>query len=469
MKKILICILSLLTLCITLSSCDLVTTISGIFGGNHSHQYGEWSVQTVTTCLKDGEEVRTCECGEKEYRTVKTPGHIQGEWVVTEESTCSVYGTMKAFCKVCTRPMAEEKAPLKDHSFVAAYTYEPGCTTKGRTLYECENCDEEKVDNFVDALGHDCKKYDKYNFDATVSKNGTVSGDCSRCGKATKELEGSSELLAGAFSGKKISVLGDSISTFYGVSDGIAADTSNSTIRDSVLYYDELHAKALNVSREATWWQRTADALGAEILVNNSWSGSYIKDASTNTRSTPGAYLDRCENLHDNTGSDAGTNPDIILVYMGTNDYYKYKTTHGSADSVDYSDLSSKLGDDYIPTTVAEAYAIMLYKMSIAYPNAEIYCLNVLESSSSDTSLEGFNSMIEDVAENLGAKYVDICANSGIKKGLSYENYVPSNDGDDTPNSLHPNSAGMYFISQCVIDTIVHESKYAPDMSVLFE
>ena len=128
-----------------------------------------------------------------------------------------------------------------------------------------------------------------------------------------------------------------------------------------------------------------------------------------------------------------------------------------------------KLGDDYIPTTVAEAYAIMLYKMSIAYPNAEIYCLNVLESSSSDTSLEGFNSMIEDVAENLGAKYVDICANSGIKKGSSYENYVPSNDGDDTPNSLHPNSAGMYFISQCVIDTIVHESKYVPDMSVLFE
>lgn len=469
MKKILICIFSVLTLCISLSSCDLTAAFSGILGSLHPHQYGEWTVSKDTTCLRDGEEVRQCECGAKEYRTLKTPGHIQGDWVIISESSCSNQGTMKASCTVCLKTLAEEQAPLKEHNFVATYTYEPGCTTKGRTLYECKNCDEEKISDFVDATGHDCQIYDSYNFDATVSKNGTVSGVCTKCGKATKELVGSADLLKAAFGGKKISILGDSISTFYGVSDGVAADTTNSTIKDSVLYYDESHAKALGVTRESTWWQRTADALGAEILVNNSWSGSYIKDASTNTRSTPGAYLDRCVNLHDNTGANTGTNPDIILVYMGTNDYYKYKTTHGSADSVDYSALSSKTGNDYIPSSVAEAYAIMLYKMKLAYPNAEIYCLNVLESSSSDNSLKSFNSMIAGVAKNMSAKYVDIAENSGIKKGESYENYVPFDDGDGTPNSLHPNSTGMYSISQCVIDIIVRESKYAPDMSVLFE
>ena len=213
----------------------------------------------------------------------------------------------------------------------------------------------------------------------------------------------------------------------------------------------------------------TANALGAEILVNNSWSGSYILDTSTNTRPTPGAYLDRCENLHDDTGSNAGTKPDIILVYLGTNDYYKYKASCGNASSIDYDALSEKLGNDYRPASVAEAYAIMLYKMKEAYPDAEIYCLNVLESKSSDSTLTTFNNMIKGIAEALECKYVDICQNSSIKKNEYYETYVPSDDGDNSANGLHPNASGMRSIANCVIDVIVRESKYAPDLEALIE
>lgn len=469
MKKTIISLILSIIICTMLASCDM-SIITDMISPEHIHEYGEWSVQKKANCLRDGAEIRTCECGESETRTVKSPGHIPGEWTVEKDATCSEEGIKKNQCTVCLRPLEEEPIPTVDHSYEVVNTFAPTCTSNGYTFNECTVCGDEKTSDQVPALGHKCEEYTKYNFDTTVSRDGTVSGVCTRCGReAKKTLEGSADLFTTAFSGKNIAVLGDSISTFYGVSNGSAADTTNSTIRSSVLYYDEAHAKALGVTRESTWWQITADTLGSDILVNNSWSGSFILDTSSNTRPTPGAYLDRCENLHDDTGDNAGTKPDIILVYLGTNDYYRYKANCGTSSSIDYGTLSEKLGDDYEPKSVAEAYAIMLYKMKAAYPDAEIYCLNVLESTSSDTTLTTFNNMIKDVAAELECKYVDICANSNIKKNEYYENYVPSDDGDGSANTLHPNSSGMRSIASCVIDVIVKESKYAPDIEALIE
>ena len=469
MKKTVISLVFSLIICTMLISCDM-SIITDIISPEHIHEYGEWTVSRKVNCLKDGTETRTCSCGEVETRTVKSPGHIPGEWNVTKDATCSEEGLRSNKCSVCFRPLTEEVIPTADHNFIEVDTVKPGCLNNGYTLLECSVCEEESAKDHVPALGHDCTVYDRYNLDATATKDGTVSGTCSRCkGEAKKPLVGSAALMSNAFGDKKIAVLGDSISTFYGVSNGTAADTTNSTIRDSVLYYDEAHAKALGVTRESTWWQRTADALGSEILVNNSWSGSYILDTSTNTRPTPGAYLNRCENLHDDTGADAGKAPDMIFVYLGTNDYYKYKSNCGTATAIDYDSLPEKLGDDYVPKSVAEAYAIMLYKMKAAYPSAEIYCLNVLESRSSDSTLATFNNMIKGVAEAMDCKYVDICENSGIKDNEYYENYVPTDDGDGSANSLHPNAAGMRAISECVLDVILKESKCAPDFDALIK
>ena len=468
MKKSFVFLILAVILCTVLASCD-ISAVTEIFTG-HTHEFGEWNVEKRANCLKDGLMSRACSCRETETETIKSSGHTPSDWTIVKEATCSEEGLRKNSCTACFRPLTEEVIPTADHAYVVVGTYDPRCTAAGYTLSECSVCKDELTSDHTPALGHECEEYTRYNFDATISRDGTVSGTCTRCGRdAKKTLEGSSALFANAFSGKKIAVLGDSISTFYGVSSGAAADTTSSTIRDSVLYYDEAHAKALGVTRESTWWQMTADALGSNILVNNSWSGSYILDTSTNTRPTEGAYLDRCENLHDDTGSDAGTKPDIILVYLGTNDYYKYKANCGSASSIDYDSLSEKTDEGYKPASVAEAYAIMLYKMKAAYPSAEIYCLNVLESKSSDSTLVAFNDMIAGVAEAMDCKYVDICENSGIKDNEYYENYVPTDDGDGSANTLHPNAAGMRAISECVLDVILKESKYAPDFNALIK
>jgi len=410
-----------------LSALAIFASLISLSACSHEHEFGEWSASDAKSCDTAGTRSRSCSCGEVQFEVVAA-GHNPSDWIVIKKPTCTV----------------------------------PGERSKG-----CTRCGEILENESISPLGHSVASYDKYNNDATSQKNGTVSGFCSACKRTvSKPLEGSAALMKDAFSDKKISILGDSISTYLNVSNGDAADTTNSTIRDGVLYYDEQKIRDLGVTLDKTWWQRTTNLLGASVLVNNSWSGSFVKDTSSNTRPTAGAYLERAVNLHDNTGDNAGEEPDIIFVYMGTNDYYKYKSSVGS---VNYSTIESKLGADYIPSSFAEAYAIMLHKITKEYENAEVYCLNVLEGPSTTEELEIFNRVIENAANHYGAIYVDICKDSGIKYNSAYENYIPADDGDGTKNTLHPNAEGMALISDCLFREVIKNSKYLPDFSSLIK
>ena len=37
--------------------------------GAHTHEFGQWTVVTPTSCTQDGLQERSCSCGEKEQRT----------------------------------------------------------------------------------------------------------------------------------------------------------------------------------------------------------------------------------------------------------------------------------------------------------------------------------------------------------------------------------------------------------------
>ena len=197
--------------------------------------------------------------------------------------------------------------------------------------------------------------------------------------------------------GKKLSVLGASISTYAGASNGAAADTTNSTIRNNEKYYP--HATVNDVTLEDTWWMQACEELGMELLVNNAWSGSSL----LHTRNgTVGAYVDRCVQLHDDTGDNAGEEPDIIGIQMGTNDYQYYKDTLGTAD-IDYDALITDNGDETYayaePATSLEAAAIVLHKIGERYPDAEVYYLNLSQrvdyAEGDEALLQQFN---EDLA-----------------------------------------------------------------------
>ena len=72
--------------------------------------------------------------------------------------------------------------------------------------------------------------------------------------------------MKGNYNGKYFSVLGDSISTLSGVSRPYDA-----------AYYEGMRKLETRVySCKDTWWGIVIDALGGELLVNTSFSGSMV-------------------------------------------------------------------------------------------------------------------------------------------------------------------------------------------------
>ena len=156
-------------------------------------------------------------------------------------------------------------------------------------------------------------------------------------------------------SGKKLSILGDSISTFTGVSNDASA---NATIGDNeVFYYKQM-------TMDDTWWMQAANKTGMNVLVNNSWAGSNV--ATNYGNETKGGCTARAENLHDVNG----VTPDIIAVYMGINDC-GCLTEVGEFNGI--SDIWD--GTKYIGDTekFAIAYATMVHKLTTKYDAADVF------------------------------------------------------------------------------------------------
>ena len=226
------------------------------------------------------------------------------------------------------------------------------------------------------------------------------------------------------------SILGDSISTYEGYSDNGAA---NETIAGYRLYYPRW---GNSVEAKDTWWYQAAQMLDLRLLVNNSFSGSCLLKAAYGAE---GAYLDRCVQMH--SGEE---DPDIIAVYLGTNDYYAYGDTLGTFGSIDFDHLITPEGYGS-PETTMEAYAITLHKIKARYPDADIYCFTLLPLGDSDIQPEHFNADILRLAEHFGCTGVDLMG-CGI---------VPRIHMGD---ALHPEKAGMDAITAAFVSAVLENA-----------
>ena len=395
----------------------------------------------------------------------------------TTEATC----TAKSECKICGTQYGEVNPDA--HNISEAYTTgsatrthfntcENGCSAifneTACTITEascaapsfCTVCEHV----YAESLDHTFDGEITYNHDATAKKDGTVTGYCTVCETvATGILHGSADLVKNAFSGVNVSLIGDSISTFKDISNGAAADTTNSTIKNNSAWYTTTNKPSLRVGLDDTWWMNTINSTGSTLLVNNSWSGSVILTRGDSV----GAYDTRAFQLHDDTGDNAGEKPDMIFVYMGTNDVNVHASNIGTTDSIDFDNIDALRAKDPEALTVLEAYAIMIDNISSSYPDAEIYCMNILNCRSyygnetKTNSLTSFNAGTKVIAEQFGATYVDICNGTGINEE-NMEEYIPIYDDDNTANNYHPNKEGMDLIAECVIEAVMANSSYAP-------
>ncbi len=144
---------------------------------------------------------------------------------------------------------------------------------------------------------------------------------------------------------KFVSIVGDSISTFEGYNP-----------QGYSVFYDEYMQRQNGLkSVYDTWWAKVNQALHAYLCVNNSYSGSKVSG-----KGFPSGWSDeRLLNL--NTPKYC---PDIVLLYLGTNDF-----CYGI--NIEKSSLSSSAKDT---CCFEDAYDIMLGKIKLYYPSAKIIC-----------------------------------------------------------------------------------------------
>lgn len=232
----------------------------------------------------------------------------------------------------------------------------------------------------------------------------------------------------GQGAGKSLSILGDSISTFRDYNpEGYA-----------VFFPEYGEVKAL----KDTWWQQIIDEFALTLYVNGSSAGATVAGDSTGTEDP------RCACNELRTGAltgPAGACPEIIIVFLGTNDLLN-GVPMGMNDG-------TMLVEEGEIATFSDAYTLMLDKLLSYYPVAEIYCCTLLPVGDygTDTPYVDFvttdglmaadySRVITQIAENKGLSVIEL-----QNCGISVENLH-----EMTTDGVHPTAEGMACIAEAV-------------------
>lgn len=237
--------------------------------------------------------------------------------------------------------------------------------------------------------------------------------------------------------GLKVSVLGDSISSYQGVSVGSA-------------YYSASQIPSVN----SMWWKQLCRITGAQPLVIDAYASSCcaVASASWTSSITPGVDNSRCKALHTgNSNQNNRVDPDIILIAMGLNDF-QANVPLGSWDGHDALASSDT-------ATWRGAYANMLLKIHTEYPNALVFCLSPwffvrgnaagVNINSVGNTYQDYEDAMREVCELMGGVYVD-----SNNFGFTRQNYTAPNfaidDNASDGSVFHPNAAGQVVLGQSV-------------------
>lgn len=213
-----------------------------------------------------------------------------------------------------------------------------------------------------------------------------------------------------------ISVMGDSISTFKGWNPyGYA------------VYYNEDTAYENEISSvNDTWWMQVIDRLNGELCLNNSYSGSFVAGESPSSACSK----NRCAYL------DNGTKPDVILVYMGTNDRgFGIDIKTDEPDNTQY---------------FYGGYKTMLKRIKANYPLAKVICATLLTAYK-----KGYAHIAASPAIlELSKKY-----NQAIQRAVQEENCLLADIASfgeryETLDYAHPTQAGHNTMAKLWFESI---------------
>lgn len=253
------------------------------------------------------------------------------------------------------------------------------------------------------------------------------------------------------YSGKRISILGDSISTYGddsqagGTDPRYAPEGCTTTYPGNRIKYPTLGV----VEVQATYWYRTIERLGMVLGINDSWAGSRVSWDGTTEDTDIGAEKHLASQTRINHLGLNGS-PDIILVNGGTNDF----NAHVQIGTVDYSNPIT-LTDEQIAalpvSTFADAYRTMLIRIMKTYPDAKVIAMTPSFTKATNRSLEEYDNYcetIKEVCDMLGVHVVDTRMNGISIFDLS--TYL----GDD----LHYNYNGMVLVADLLTKDLLFKA-----------
>ena len=229
--------------------------------------------------------------------------------------------------------------------------------------------------------------------------------------------------------GMKLSILGDSISTFKGwIPEG------------NLVFYPE-NGAVKDVAQ--TWWKIVLDELGLTLCANGSSSGSASFGYSQEADPMYGCSDHRISQL----AGAGGEAPDIIIVYMGTNDVLM-------SAAIGDNDGLQVVGEGLVGS-LSDGYTMILDKIKRQYPQAQVYCCTLLPVgdwgtteaqpfvpfvNGQNVTSEAYSERIRLIAGNRGLPVIDL-----EKCGITIDNMV-----EMTADGVHPTAEGMRLIADTV-------------------
>lgn len=241
---------------------------------------------------------------------------------------------------------------------------------------------------------------------------------------------------------RRISILGDSISTFEGCNpDGFA------------VYYEGERREATGVVLPTdTWWAQVIDALDGMPWRVAAYSGSMVEGAGFPAANS----AERVAAL-----ARDGEAPDVVITFIGINDYgwggaMAQAAGRGNAipECLDLATIEPRvpgMADADAAERFGAAYEAMLTRIREAYPQAEVWCCTLCpgrvagsEHSTFAYNLRGvpfdrYNDAIRTAAEHTGCQVADVAA-----LGYDYE----ALDG------THPTKRGMRQFAAMVLQAM---------------
>ena len=225
--------------------------------------------------------------------------------------------------------------------------------------------------------------------------------------------------------GMKVSILGDSISTFYDESSKYNSYYGGHN-EFFYPYYSRNWGSNSITKAEQTWWMQLINKLGANLGINNSLSGSSCYNWDNPNTSAAG-----CNDARINTLGENG-DPDIIITWLGCND----------------------LVNGFTEAQFRRAYNTMLTKIKAKYKNAYVFCCVMGYSAYSgynytDAGRLAYNNIIRELAVYHQACIINL---DKVQTEATYSSML----GD----RLHLNYTGATKIAnQCYEDILAYFKK----------